>query len=85
MTKSLTTRVGSLSRARPLLTPFDILLLNNDNTLNNHVHARFRLHMRKNGAGGAPGRRHAHTTRSHATRNDGRTRAVRRIHPQMVL
>ena len=33
MTKSLTTRVGSLSRARPLLTPFDILLLNNDNTL----------------------------------------------------
>ena len=58
MTKSLTTRVGSLSRARPLLTPFDILLLNNDNTLNNHVHAHFRLHMRKSGAGGAPGQRH---------------------------
>jgi hypothetical protein len=85
MTKSLTTRVGSLSRARPLLTPFDILLLNNDNTLNNHVHAHFRLHMRKNGASGAPGRRHAHTTRSHGTRNDGRKRAIRPIHPLMVM
>ena len=46
MTKWLTTRVGSLSRVRPLLTLFDILPLNNDNTLNNHVHAHFRLHMR---------------------------------------
>ena len=85
MTKSLTTRVGSLSLARPLLTPFDILLLNNDNTLNNHVHAHFWLHMRKSGAGGAPGQRHARTTRSHGTRNDGRTRAKRPIDPPMLL
>ena len=41
--------------------------------------------MRKNGAGSAPGRRHARTTRSHGTRNDGRTQAIRPTHPQMVL
>ena len=85
MTKSLTTRVGSLSRARPLLTPFDILLLNNDNTLNNHVHAHFWLHMRKSGAGSTPGQRRAHTTRSHGTRNDGRRRAIRAIDPRIVM
>ena len=37
MTKSLTTRAWSLSRARLLLPQFGILLFNNDNTQNNHV------------------------------------------------
>ena len=85
MTKSLSLPAGSLSRALLLLIPLDIVPLNNYNAYNNHVHECLRLHMRKNGAGGAPGRRHARTTRSHGTRYDGRKRAIRPIHPLMVM
>ena len=85
MTKLRTTRVGSLSRAYPLLLPFLILPLNNDNTYNNRLHTYLRVHMRKNGAGGALEQRRADTTRSHSTRNDGQTRATRPINPRMVL
>ena len=55
MTKSLTTRAWSLSLARLLLPQFGILLFNNDNTENNHVHQHLRVHMHKNDAGRVPG------------------------------
>ena len=55
------TRAGSLSGARLLLVPLDILPLNNDNTFNNHRHKYLRVHMHRSGARDAPGRRHGHT------------------------
>ena len=47
MTKSLSKRVGSLSRARPLLYPLVLLSQNNDTTQNNQVHEHLQVHMRK--------------------------------------
>ena len=85
MTKLLTTRAWSLSRARLLLPPFRILLFNNDNTQNMHVHRHLQLHMRNSGAGRAHGQRHAHTTRSHGTRNGAPARAKRPMDPPMML
>ena len=83
MTKSFTTRVGSLSRARPLLTPFVILPLNNDNTFNNHEHKHLRVRMHKSGARDAPRRRHADTLRSRHTRHGAPAPASAAADPRM--
>ena len=85
MTKSLTTRAWSLSRARLLLPPFRILLFNNDNTQNNHVHRHLQLHMRKSGAGSAPRRRHANTLRSRPARHGAPAPASGLADPRMIL
>ena len=75
MTKSRTTRAGSLSRARLLLVPLDILPLNNDTTFSNHKHKHLRVHMHKSGAGMHPG----DDTRTHSDRG---TRATAPQHRQ---
>ena len=46
MTKSLSKRVGLLSRARPLLYPLVLLSQNNDTALNNQVHEHLKVPMR---------------------------------------
>ena len=85
MTKLRTTRVGSLSRARPLFLSFNMLPMNTGNTSKTHVHTHLRLHMRKSGAGRAHGQRRANTTRSHGTRNGAPARAKRPMDPPMML
>ena len=85
MTKLRTTRVGSLSRAHPLSLPFNMLPMNTGNTLKTHVHIHLRLHMRKSGAGRAPGQPRADTTRLHGACNDTRARTRQPIDPLIVF
>ena len=85
MTKSLTKRTRSLSLSRPLLLPFTILPLNNDDTQNNHVHTILRVHMHKNGARCTSKRCRVHAARSHGTRNHAQPRPRRPIDLRMML
>ena len=83
--KSLTTHLGLLLRACPLLYLLTLLSQNNDNAQNNEVHKYSRLHMSKSGPRRTSKPRPRAHARPHTTRHGAPVRAKRPVDLGMTL